>query len=106
MHEKKDSLNAYVCNKLHVTVTVNRDEGTTPMLIQCPDCGGRALSRFGHVDSSLEPSLEWIIPSEEEIKEEAHKVAQQWKGLDFDVILEGLKDYVEQGGLINRKIKQ
>jgi hypothetical protein len=36
--------NAYTCQRRHVLLSVDLDEGVTPMFVHCPDDGSRATS--------------------------------------------------------------
>lgn len=54
--------NVYICRRCAAElVTIDRHEGTTPMLTGCvvPDCGGVSESRFYQVDQKLMPTHEW-----------------------------------------------
>lgn len=57
----KGKLNAYVCDALHITVTVDRDNGTTPFIIGCtnPGCSFHATSKMHKVSSGLTPTWEF-----------------------------------------------
>lgn len=88
--------NVYICSKGHNTVTVDKDNGTTPMMIRCRqkhddgkrNCTEMATSSFYHVDQSLIAEYEWYKPD-------------STKGLNqYD------KEHVDMGGLLFRKIKQ
>lgn len=103
MSEKKNSLNAYVCTKLHGTITKHLHDGTTPMFISCPQCGEQATSRMGRVDESLVPTFEWFKPSMEEVDVEANRLQTEFK-IPYKSGLSGVMDHVKRGGLIMRKI--
>lgn len=51
------------------TITVDVDDGTTPMLLACRasgdigQCKGRAVSAMYEVDPDVEPAWEWYLPS-------------------------------------------
>jgi hypothetical protein len=54
--------NAYICQTCgKPTVTIDRDEGTTPFQIDCQqkDCKGNAVSEFYNVPQNLEATHEW-----------------------------------------------
>ncbi len=54
--------NVYVCKACgHCTVTIDRDDGTTPFLTGCTKkgCEGTAESRCYQVLEPLEPTHEW-----------------------------------------------
>lgn len=102
--ENANQKNAYVCTNLHTTVTVNKDNGVTPMFISCPVCNERAASMMYKINQALEPTHEWYKPTEEQIIGEAKFFALA-NELDEKLLLSGLKDHVKQGGLLMRKIK-
>ena len=57
--EGKGQKNAYTCPDCKKSaITVNRNAGTTPMWISCPDptCAGEATSRMYRIDQTL-PAL-------------------------------------------------
>lgn len=91
----KEKKNAYICDKLHATVTIDREDGVTPMFISCPVCNGQATSRMYRVDQTLEPTLEWFKPTLAELK-------KVYKG----AILQAMEEHVKQGGLDLRKIEK
>lgn len=69
----KDQINIYSCPECgQETVTIDRDEGTTPMFLKCratPGCMGRAVSRFYPKfapGEAPEPVWEWYKPNAEE----------------------------------------
>lgn len=107
MAESKNTLNAYVCPMLHATVTIHKDEGTTPMFIGCRTCGKQATSRMGMVDSSLKPTHEWYKPTPEDIDRE---VSDAWMEIESDTplsrddIRRGFEDHARKGGLYLRRI--
>ena len=102
--EKKGMINAYVCANLHASVTIHRNDGVTPMFINCPICGMQATSRMGNVNTNFKPVFEWYAPTEAEIKAEA-----TFKALLFKSNAKRLEDkirfHVEQVGLLMRKIE-
>jgi hypothetical protein len=70
-------INGYVCQrptgkKPHITLTVDVDEGVTPFMIGCPDCGFDAYSmmypRTGRIPPMSAVTHEWYSPSNEELK--------------------------------------
>lgn len=91
--------NAYVCSNLHSTVTINTDQGTTPMIIACPQCNERAMSMMYNVNQQLEPSHEWYSPTDED-----------WKDLKADIsskeVIANMQHHVAKGGLLLRPIKK
>ena len=70
MGEDRPKINVYTCDDCgHEHVTVDVDEGTTPMFMRCKNrlsggrgCGGRAVSAMYRVDQSLTPGWEWYRP--------------------------------------------
>lgn len=100
--EKKGSKNAYICDNLHATVTEHKDDGVTPMFIECPVCNAQATSRMGRVNQKLESTHEWYKPSEQDVIEEAKNYAAAFN-INYDILLAGFKNHVEKGGLLMRK---
>lgn len=90
MSEAQNRINVYTCPHGHKTVTINRDQGTTPFLIRCPDltCDDMAQSCMYQCDQTLKPQFEWYRPSEAE---------QQ--SLEPEVL-----EHVQRGGLLKRRI--
>ncbi len=91
--EKARRINVYVCPKCKgETITINAVDGLTPFLIKCRSVGGcheeMAQSSFYRVDQNLIPTYEWYRPDQAELA-----------GLD-----EGVRDHVQRGGLILRRI--
>lgn len=80
-------LNQYTCKTCGgVITTIDRDHGTTPMMLACratKDCDGSMFSAMYQVESNLTPEWEWYKPVKA-------------KGAD--------REYVEMGGLLLRKI--
>ncbi len=84
-------LNAYICEDLHITVTNDKDEGTTPFMIPCPVCNSAATSRMYKVNNkneNLKPTHEWYKPEPKE----------------WDLLSDNAIEHVKQGGLMLRKI--
>ena len=98
-------INAYTCNNLHQTITIDRDEGVTPMFISCPVCGQQASSRMYDVASTLEPTHEWYLADEDDIKKQAEEFVKQNKDCPYKNIYNAIKDHTEKGGLSLRKIE-
>ena len=103
--ESSNRINAYTCEKLHSTVTWNKDAGVTPMFITCDQCGGMASSRMYRVDQSLIATKEWYKPTEEDITNEANEVAEK-NGIGYKIVYATLKEHVAKGGLLLRDIKK
>jgi len=88
MSEAKGRINQYVCALGHTITTINRDEGTTAMMVPCfqDGCSAFASSRFYLVDQSLTPNYEWYKPNK---------------------LPRGpMREHVQMGGLLLRKINQ
>ena len=63
--------NAYFCTHCRkVTITVDIDEGVTPMFIMCPFCNGTSSSFMyqlpGCMYFNIKADLEWYKPNEKE----------------------------------------
>jgi len=87
--------NVYLCRACgYPTVTVDRDEGTTPMVITCrrpSGCDGSAYSQFYKVeDWPLPPKFEWYKPEGKERKR----------------LKEAMRQHFMMGGLLLRPISQ
>lgn len=100
---KTGDLNAYFCPECKgYIVTVDRDEGTTPMFLACRVQGdlGPANTCLGQSRSMGYPPLEtW--PIEPEPTWEWHKPSRfEFAKLDLSA-----RDYVRRGGLLLRKIE-
>ena len=86
-------INAYRCPIcMNLTVTIDRDEGVTPMFLNCrvtPGCKGMAESYFYRPPKNAgEPTHEWYRPEAEEMR----------------TLEEGMLDHVRRGGLCIRAI--
>ena len=75
VNDMKGEINVYVCQKCHGhTVTIDRDDGTTPFLLGCRadgtthGCKGMAKSTFYRASfSHQKPIWEWYKPGQEEL---------------------------------------
>ncbi|HES60142.1 MAG TPA: hypothetical protein ENO18_06910 [Caldithrix sp.] len=74
---KLEKRNAYICKKCrHVTLVVHIDEGVTPMMIRCENCGEIAISFMYRIppplmvsfDGSLLPTKEWFNDGGDQLK--------------------------------------
>jgi hypothetical protein len=86
------TLNRYTCRECGGSiVTVDREAGTTPMLIDCktPGCTGRMGSSFYRVDQHSVPTWEWYRPGKAELKR----------------LSDVEREHVKMGGLLLRKIE-
>ena len=88
--EAKGKINIYKCTSGHNNITINRDEGVTPMIISCREknCGKQAMSCFYNVRQDLKPTLEWYRPP-------ASKKLNRYEA-----------EHVLRGGLLLRKIQK
>ncbi len=88
--EVRNTINVYKCDTCHrFIVTVDRDEGVTPMFLSCkgkPGCQGRMTSRMYRVPQVLVPDWEWYKPA------------------SLEGLREGEREHVERGGLLLRRI--
>ena len=82
--------NVYVCEDGHETVTLDRDEGTTPFMMRCrhDGCTKTSQSKFYRVDQRLVATWEWYKPAADDpcMRDDA------------------VREHVELGGLMPRKI--
>jgi hypothetical protein len=84
--------NAYFCTHCRkVTITVDIDEGVTPMFILCPYCKGTASSFMyqvpGCMHFNIKADLEWYKPNERETL----------------ILSKSEAEHVFKGGLLSRK---
>jgi hypothetical protein len=66
----KDKKNIYECPAGHLTVTEDRDEGVTPMFMECkrPGCNRQSASMMYNVPQFLTAEYEWYKPNPEDVK--------------------------------------
>lgn len=85
----KGKINVYECPDGHQTVTIDLEDGTTPMMMNCrtPNCGKTSCSKWYRVDQNLKPEFEWFKPT------------------DMKKLNPAERDHVQRGGLLIRKIK-
>jgi hypothetical protein len=66
----KDEKNAYICQNKeacgNIMVTVDLEDGTTPMMLRCDKCGGTAMSCWYRVPPDFVPTYAWKKPAESE----------------------------------------
>lgn len=88
--EEKGKINKYICEVCGESiVTVNRDDGVTPMYLACRvNQDGMSVSQWYHVSQDLTPTYEWYKPEPDE-----------YLTLDADTI-----EHLKLGGLLIRKI--
>lgn len=77
----KGQKNGYLCGCGHLHVTLDLDDGVTPMFTRCPKCGGRAVSQWYRIDQSLPVAGYWFKP-------------KSTKGMS-----RAMRDHVANGGL-------
>jgi hypothetical protein len=91
--------NAYICPFDHITITIEVDDGTTPMLLRCrqkSDDGKHACTEMARSSwYNLTPSQEAMDPEYEWYKPNSGHVLNKQE-----------KDHVRKGGLLLRKIKK
>lgn len=100
----KGKKNAYICPRLHATITIDREEGTTPMFLMCPVCEEQAVSKMYQLDQSLEPTHEWYKPDEKEIEDEITSLHKLAPGMQKEHIEQSIREHVTMGGLLFRSI--
>lgn len=117
MSESK--INAYTCSNRHRTITIDLVEGVTPFMIRCPHpgCQEMAQSCMYQTGQKQQPTHEWYKPTEEEMHKEAEVSFESYKQtplylsstdddrLALDDIYGRIKDHVDKGGLMLRKIQ-
>ena len=80
--------NAYVCSACgHIMVTIDLEDGTTPMFLSCDESGKRSTSAFYNVPAGMAPAFAWKKPDKSEFKKFRAEVR------------EAVRDHVERGGL-------
>ena len=67
MNQSENTINAYVCEDLHIIITKDVEIGVSPALIKCPICDKASKSQFYIVNQSLIPTHEFRKPKEGEI---------------------------------------
>lgn len=79
--------NAYTCERCKQTVvTIDRVEGTTPMMIRCratKGCQGMMMSSWYMNVPDIEPSFEWRKPTQQEYRK----------------LSPAMKQHIDMGGL-------
>lgn len=91
-----NKINTYTCPYGHVTITIDIDEGVTPMMLRCKqkandgkhNCTEFAKSSWYNCDQSLTPEYEWFKP-------------KTLKGYNSQ-----MKEHLSKGGLDIRKISK
>lgn len=99
--EAAGRINAYVCRNLHAIVTRNREAGVTPMFTSCPLCHTAMASRMYQVAGDLEPTHEWYLAKEEDLRALEFKAVAQGAS---DGIRAAIRQHARNGGLFLRSI--
>jgi hypothetical protein len=60
-------INSYTCGTGHVTITIDRAPGVTPITVPCPECMREASTANYKCDQKLQPTHEFYKPSNSEI---------------------------------------
>lgn len=92
--ESKGAINVYTCRECgHEQVTINIENGVTPMFTRCralgTQCKGTAVSSGYQVDQNRRPEYEWYRPKDAEL-------------VKFD---RHTREHVKQGGLLLRRAR-
>ena len=102
----KGKINVYTCSNNHKTVTIDVDNGTTPMFLRCETCGLMGASAMYMCDQDLTPTHEWYRMKDElEVAVESKNFSVHNK-LHWDNVRLGFLDHHRKGGLFIRKIKK
>ena len=100
--ERKEKRNAYFCQKCRrAYITVDIDEGTTPMIIHCDACGSYAISMMYSLSVvfKLDLSEGRYPPNEMKPDFEFYKPGQA----EYAGLLPSQQEHVDNGGLLMRK---
>lgn len=83
-----NKINGYACAQHGpVFITIDLEEGTTPMMLLCPKCKLPAYSAWYNVSQNLKPTHAWKKPTSAEIQMFPKKVRA------------AVQDHVNRGGL-------
>lgn len=85
----KDKINVYTCPVGHQTITIDRDQGTTPFMMGCKHEGCKQMAQscmYNNAVQSLTPEYEWYKP------------------LDIKKVPKHFVEHVNMGGLLIRNI--
>ena len=63
----RSKVNTYLCQNSHRVAVIESDEGQTPYLIQCPECGKQARSECYSYRDYITPTLEFYMPKIEDL---------------------------------------
>jgi len=98
--ERKEKRNAYFCQKCRrAYITVDIDEGTTPMIIHCDACGSYAISMMYNVPGVFRFDFSGGLPTEMTPDFEFYKPGQA----EYAGLLPSQQEHVDNGGLLMRK---
>lgn len=87
----ENRINCYRCTNGHITKTIDRHVGVTPMFNRC-ECGAQAQSTwYTDIAPDIEPTYEWVVPTLQEVKKYRKEPA--------------MLDHIFNGGLDYRRIK-
>jgi len=67
--EYQGKVNCYTCTQCgRITKTIDKDNGVTPMGIECPYCHGDAMSSFYEdIAPNISATYEWYRPAQEDV---------------------------------------
>lgn len=87
---EQNRVNCYTCPRGHITKTIDRHVGVTPMFNRC-ECGAQSTSSwYKDIAPDIAPTYEWFVPTLAEVK-------KYKKSPD-------MLDHIFNGGLDYRKI--
>jgi hypothetical protein len=102
MSEAAGLVNLYRCDVCGKgTVTMNRDEGTTPFMLSCratPGCKGSAQSSMYRVQQDLTPIIVFIKPTPLELANFLKKQSPRFH--------RAIREHVDKGGLLDVNAKE
>ena len=90
----------------HRTGTVHREEGTTPMFLQCPLCKSRAVSCMYREEVPLHARWGvWIKPANDKefgraIRKDMQVFPELYEGMSLDKAVDLHREHVAMGGVI------
>lgn len=90
--------NVYICPNLHAIGTTFRDQGTTPMFMNCAVCKEMGRSTFGKIVPDKIHGT-WINPTPEELEEiiqydcSTHEVRP-------DILRSMYREHINKGGVV------
>jgi len=105
-------INVYTCQTCRRDiVTIDIDDGVTPFMVTCPECGNEAFSHCYEVNQQLRPQWEWFRPTEDQLVEltreelaaiQANNAAPVTITEDDAVLCN--REHLEKGGLFLRSV--